>query len=159
MTGKLKATARRSGRGGTVNPTRELPADRAMPIEVFSDPQRRAAFRAIVTQAFPLYPGCSLSSPEPDWPVASNVESNYARVELPCLIVWGYEDELLPHAVGYKLASLLPDAKLRIVRGAKHGLPLEYPQLCAQLIREFTETRGRDWPRIEMSASPRNAGE
>lgn len=43
------------------------------------------------------------------------------RVRIPTLIIHGSDDEIIPVAMGRRLASLFPNAHLRIVEGAHHN--------------------------------------
>jgi pimeloyl-ACP methyl ester carboxylesterase len=45
-----------------------------------------------------------------------------ARVTQPALLIWGDADPISPVAVGERLASLLPNATLKVVAGGEHDL-------------------------------------
>lgn len=47
--------------------------------------------------------------------------SKASGIEVPTLIVHGDSDEIVPHAMGARLAGALPDGHLRTVPGGKHG--------------------------------------
>jgi pimeloyl-ACP methyl ester carboxylesterase len=102
---------------------------------VLRDPRRRAAMQAMIRQAVPFRGG------RPDWPRIERLVAAYPNVNVRCLILWGSRDELFPVSMGYKLAAEVPGARLRIVPGAMHSLPLEQPTLCATVVRDFVAER------------------
>jgi 2-hydroxy-6-oxonona-2,4-dienedioate hydrolase len=56
----------------------------------------------------------------------------------PTLVLWGDEDHALGMGRGVKrLVELLPDARLRVVCGARHSLASEVPEQVAGAIDEF----------------------
>ena len=59
------------------------------------------------------------------------------RVTVPVLVVAGAQDGLVPRAHAETYAAELPDARLEVVEGAAHWLPLEQPQELAALVRAF----------------------
>ncbi len=71
------------------------------------------------------------------------LEPAYAQVKIPCLIVWGNNDETLPSEMGYKIMHDLPDARLVVIPDTMHLLPLERPRVCAELVRQFHSQLGK----------------
>lgn len=57
-------------------------------------------------------------------------------VHVPALLVWGSEDRIVPPVCGEQYARVLPDATLRIVKGAGHLVEFEDPIGLAELIGE-----------------------
>jgi pimeloyl-ACP methyl ester carboxylesterase len=51
-----------------------------------------------------------------------------AAVELPMLVVWGEQDEVIPLEQGRTLAAAMPSAALWIVLGASHACYLDAPE-------------------------------
>jgi pimeloyl-ACP methyl ester carboxylesterase len=110
----------------------------------------RTAGQAMLRQAVPNPAGGTSL----DWPLIEQLESLYANVRTPCLIVWGRRDETLPVSSGYKLQAQIPGARLRIVQNSKHSLPLDCPRECASLTRRFI-THGPENPAItEVTPQP-----
>jgi len=57
-------------------------------------------------------------------------------IRLPALIVHGSDDELIPVAMGRRLAELLPKAELRVVAGAHHN---DVWSVDRELVRVITD--------------------
>jgi len=55
------------------------------------------------------------------------IEPRYGELDLPVLICWGTEDAWLPVERGRKLAGLIPGARLRLLQGAGHLVPVQAP--------------------------------
>lgn len=62
------------------------------------------------------YPGAA------DWMTAYRVDltDHLQHLRVPTLLLWSDADEISPRAVGERLATLLPDAELVVVRGGDH---------------------------------------
>ncbi len=59
------------------------------------------------------------------------------NIKIPTLIIWGTRDSYVPLRNGRKIAKLIPDAKLEIIRGGKHGLHLQQPERLFGIIKRF----------------------
>lgn len=59
-----------------------------------------------------------------------------AAIEVPTLIVWGGEDELVPRSFGDRLAHLIPGARFALVPGG-HIPPVERPRELIALLLDF----------------------
>jgi pimeloyl-ACP methyl ester carboxylesterase len=60
-----------------------------------------------------------------------------ARLDLPVLLVWGAEDELILPEAAREVAAILPRAELEVLDGVGH-IPLEEsPDALAELMRRF----------------------
>jgi len=59
------------------------------------------------------------------------------EIRTPTLILAGSRDRIAPAKDSATMAKLLPDARLRVLRGAPHGLPIERARPVAALIRRF----------------------
>lgn len=62
------------------------------------------------------------------------------RVQAPTLVVAGAADRFLPRAHAEAYAAGIPGARLEIVDGAGHMVPMEQPAALAALVREFLGT-------------------
>jgi pimeloyl-ACP methyl ester carboxylesterase len=58
-------------------------------------------------------------------------------LHVPALVVAGADDLIVPPAESEALAAALPAARMVVVRGAGHALPVEYPAELARLTLEL----------------------
>jgi len=100
---------------------------------LLTDPARRHAAQAMLTQAVPW----KKQENRPDWPVMDQLTANYTNIHVPCLIVWGEWDEVLPEWMGHKLKDHIPGARLLEVGGCGHSLSFEKPVECAEIVRHY----------------------
>lgn len=63
-----------------------------------------------------------------------DLSSRLAQVAMPTLLLWGDADPISPVRVGERLASLLPNADLHVVRGGDHGLAETHAAIIAPLV-------------------------
>ncbi|HEX6959621.1 MAG TPA: alpha/beta fold hydrolase [Ferrovibrio sp.] len=59
------------------------------------------------------------------------------RVAAPVLLLWGDADPISPVAVGRRLLSLLPNARLQVFAGGDHGFARGRADEIAPLVRQF----------------------
>ena len=59
------------------------------------------------------------------------------RLKVPALVLAGELDPVYEPRGSEVMASLLPNARLEVIRGAGHMLPLELPRRLSELIRGF----------------------
>ncbi len=64
------------------------------------------------------------------------------QVAVPTLIICGTADQMTPLKYSQYLAEQIPNARLAIIEGAGHMLPLERPDYVASLISEFLQQLG-----------------
>ncbi|NUP18712.1 MAG: alpha/beta hydrolase [Streptomyces sp.] len=63
------------------------------------------------------------------------IQKLYSGIGIPVTVCWGEEDSWIPVAKAHELASLIPDARLRLIPDAGHLVPLDAPaQLLAALL-------------------------
>jgi pimeloyl-ACP methyl ester carboxylesterase len=63
-------------------------------------------------------------------------EAELAACRPPVLLLWGADDKVQPPEAGAWAAKLLPQGRLEVLPGG-HGLWLEHPQRCGQLLTGF----------------------
>lgn len=63
-----------------------------------------------------------------------------ARIAVPTLVAVGTGDQLTPPHLAVEIAELMPGAKLHVVEGAGHLLPMERPATATDLMREWLDT-------------------
>lgn len=61
------------------------------------------------------------------------------RIRVPTLVICGEEDKLCPIPAHEEMVGLIPGAKLEVVRGAGHLVPLEQPERTNELIWDWLE--------------------
>lgn len=61
------------------------------------------------------------------------------QIKIPTLIVWGAKDSYVPLRNGRKIARLIPNTQLEIIKGGKHGLHLQQPEKLFEIIKKFTK--------------------
>lgn len=64
------------------------------------------------------------------------------RVTSPTLVLWGENDRLIPRAHGEAYAAGIPNARLAIVPGTGHMVPLERPAEFARRVAQFLAAEG-----------------
>jgi pimeloyl-ACP methyl ester carboxylesterase len=65
------------------------------------------------------------------------VEADLGRINLPVLIIWGAEDELIPLEAGRKMSSLIKNSKLVVVERCGHLPQEETPTRVVDEITKF----------------------
>lgn len=91
-------------------------------------------------------PGFLAANPSlPRWFVdyQEDLSSKLATVAAPALLLWGDADPISPVCVGERLASLLPHARLHLVRGGDHDLAETHSRELAPLIDSFLGEKPR----------------
>jgi pimeloyl-ACP methyl ester carboxylesterase len=69
--------------------------------------------------------------------IAEDLSGAAQQVVTPSLLIWGAEDAATPLVEGQRLATLMPQAQLKVISGAGHFVHVEQPAAVAQLIQEF----------------------
>ncbi|MEZ5528783.1 MAG: alpha/beta hydrolase [Porticoccaceae bacterium] len=65
------------------------------------------------------------------------LEQQFSTIDVPALIVWGEEDQMLDLAGASALHVLLPDSRVRIMHGTGHMPMLEFPAGAARDYLDF----------------------
>jgi pimeloyl-ACP methyl ester carboxylesterase len=71
----------------------------------------------------------------------AEVTSRLGEIQMPTLVIWGEQDQIVPVSVGQALADALPHAHFHVLRDCGHLPTLEEPAECAVLFVEFVEDR------------------
>ncbi len=66
-----------------------------------------------------------------------DLRAEVSGVNVPVLVMVGEQDEATPPEMSQELASLLPDARLKIIPGCAHVPQLQSPELFLQAIADF----------------------
>src|SRR5258708_4198533 len=86
----------------------------------------------------------ALNHPRQAMPLVAEVPASYApvfdqlpHISCPTLVIWGDHD--FRPALGGEIASEIPGAQLRVIRGAGHHVNVDQPQETAEAIGEFLD--------------------
>lgn len=74
--------------------------------------------------------------------VDENLSMELASMKMPTLLLWGDNDPISPLAVGQRLLSLLPNARLHVIHGGDHDLARTHAPVVAKVIREHLTAAG-----------------
>lgn len=74
-----------------------------------------------------------------------------AQLEVPCLVLHGDDDQMVPYAEGLAVAQRLPKLDFETVTGAGHFFWVERPAWTAEVLRRFTT--GQYQPATTKNAS------
>lgn len=72
--------------------------------------------------------------------VPSKIETithRYKDINIPVLLVWGENDEIVPLSIGRSLSEEIPKAELRVIRGCGHVPQEECPKETIGIIKSF----------------------
>ncbi len=72
--------------------------------------------------------------------VADDLTDAMEHVQVPCLLLWGELDLLVPVTIAQKMADVIPSSSLKVIPQADHGLPFKEPGLFASYADRFLKT-------------------
>jgi pimeloyl-ACP methyl ester carboxylesterase len=75
----------------------------------------------------------------PVWSAIRPMVEDHHRVDLPVMLLWGRDDDILPLATGEKLASEIPGSRLVVIDDARHSVHQEDPLAVAVAIERFAD--------------------
>jgi len=62
---------------------------------------------------------------------------DYQKISVPCLIIWGNEDNMMPMAQAFRLQYLLANTEIQIVNNAGHFVELDQPNRVSEILLNF----------------------
>lgn len=65
---------------------------------------------------------------------ARDLADTLAELTMPALLLWGDADPIAPLAIGERLLSLLPSARLEVMAGGEHDLAVRHAEVVAAMI-------------------------
>jgi pimeloyl-ACP methyl ester carboxylesterase len=68
---------------------------------------------------------------------SEDLSPSLGNVKIPALLLWGDSDPVSPLAVGQRLNSHLPHARLHVIHGGNHDLAMTHAKIVGPLIDEF----------------------
>jgi pimeloyl-ACP methyl ester carboxylesterase len=148
VTGLLRVKVTAATRDGVVDANRATREEARRTLDLLRDRPRRRAAQAMIRLAVPA------RNNRPSWDRIEPIVRSYKNVDIPCLIVWGARDELLPLSMGFKLNYHLPHARLHVINRGMHCLPVERPTECAQLVHDFIANGAEERPAVVWMDGP-----
>jgi pimeloyl-ACP methyl ester carboxylesterase len=82
-----------------------------------------------------------------------HLDERLGRIAAPSLVVWGRADMLTPLALGERIASALPDARLVVFAEGAHSPNVEEPERFNVLLRDFLQGRTVGDEPVALAAS------
>ncbi len=70
---------------------------------------------------------------------SSDLRAGLGAIEVPCCLLHGTHDALMPIEAARRLAALLPDARLHEICDCGHAPFVAQPRVCADLIDDFLD--------------------
>jgi pimeloyl-ACP methyl ester carboxylesterase len=61
----------------------------------------------------------------------------YNKIDVPALIIWGAEDEVIPVGIGLRLEKALPQARMKVFPECGHVPQEEKPEDTLKLLKDF----------------------
>jgi pimeloyl-ACP methyl ester carboxylesterase len=66
-----------------------------------------------------------------------DLTANFKKINIPTLLIYGTRDTYTPLYMGRGINNLIKNSKLRIIKGANHGLHIHHPEMINNLAQEF----------------------
>ncbi len=72
--------------------------------------------------------------------VNEELVSSMEAVSVPCLLVWGDFDIIVPVAIARRMKEVMPKSELVVIPEADHGVPYKQPEIFANYVVRFLES-------------------
>lgn len=69
--------------------------------------------------------------------IKEDLTENFKKINISTLLIYGTRDTYTPLYMGRGINNLIKNSKLRIIKGANHGLHIHYPEMINNLAQEF----------------------
>lgn len=69
--------------------------------------------------------------------VADDLSTSMKSVAVPCLLVWGEHDAIVPVSIAARMEQCISGAKLTVIPDADHGVPFHQPDRFVSVIDSF----------------------
>ena len=69
--------------------------------------------------------------------IREDLSSEAEKIKTPTLIVWGTADTYVPVRDAYRLNKIIPNSKLEIIKGGKHGLHIQQPKNLLRIVKQY----------------------
>jgi len=71
----------------------------------------------------------------------NELSKRYNKIDVPALIIWGAEDEVIPVEIGMRLAKALANARIKVFQECGHVPQEELPEEMLQVIENFLDDK------------------
>jgi pimeloyl-ACP methyl ester carboxylesterase len=71
--------------------------------------------------------------------VSDDLTEAMKLVKIPCLLVWGKLDSMVPLSVANRMLTLIPDSKLVVIKEGDHGVPYKDAPQFYSFIKEYLQ--------------------
>lgn len=105
------------------------------PLNLFSDWARRWLYYAAGAREFFRAEGSMRQTFKNI--VQDDLVAAMESIRVPCLLLWGEYDVIVPQVIAYRMREVIPHATLNIIPEHDHGVPFKEPEVFAQYIEEY----------------------
>lgn len=69
--------------------------------------------------------------------VQDDLVPSMESVKVPCLLLWGEYDLIVPVAIAHRMEEVIPRAQLKVIPEADHGAPYKLPEIFVSYVDVF----------------------
>lgn len=69
--------------------------------------------------------------------VQDELTTAMSKVTIPCLLVWGEFDAIVPLPIAERMQEAIPNAQLKVIPESDHAVPFKEPELFTSYIADF----------------------
>ncbi len=69
--------------------------------------------------------------------VQDDLTSAMAAIKIPCLLVWGEFDVIVPVSIARRMQESITTAVLKVIPEEDHGVPFKHPKIFMSYIKDF----------------------
>lgn len=105
------------------------------PLNLFSDWARRWYYYVVGAKEFFRAEGAMRDTFKNI--VQEELVTAMESVAVPCLLLWGEYDIIVPPVIAHHMKEVMPHAQLRIIPEVDHGIPYKDPEKFAKYVDKF----------------------
>ena len=72
--------------------------------------------------------------------VADDLVVSMESMQVPCLLLWGEYDVIVPVSIAKRMQEVIPNATLKVIPEADHGVPFKQSDIFASYVEGFLKT-------------------
>ena len=107
------------------------------PLSIFKDWARRLLYYASGSKEFFKAEGTMRETFKNV--VADDLLIPMQSITVPCLLLWGEFDVMVPLSIMHRMAEVMPTATVKIIPEADHGVPFKEPQVFVSYVKAFLQ--------------------